>query len=90
MAKKYIRVDSFKRKGKHHTIRIQRTGNAMPQPARIIVSYLYWDDTGGWQGWESKVMYDRIFEDWNYAHALYDEILMRGSTKRRNRNDKVD
>lgn len=50
----------------------------MPQPARIIVSFSYWDDTGGWRGWESKVIYDRKFDDWNYAHAVYDEILRRG------------
>lgn len=83
MAKKYIRADSFKRKGTTYGIRMGRTGDKMPQPARIQVSFRYWDDTGGWRGWESKIMYDRIFEDWDYAHAVYDEILKRGRTKGR-------
>lgn len=75
---KAIRIDSFRYKGKDHTVRIQRTGDTMPQPARIIVTYNYWDDTGGWRGWESCSMYDRTFEDWKYAHAVYNEILKRG------------
>lgn len=87
MAKNYIRIDSFERDGKHHTIWIKRTGNELPQPARINVSFLYWDETGGLKSQESKVMYDRVFEDWNYAHAVYDEILRCGSNKGRNWND---
>lgn len=82
MAKKWIRADSFQRKGTTWGIRMHKTGDKMPQPARIIVSYRYWDDTGGLRGWESKKVYDRNFEDWNYAHAVYDEILRRGNAKR--------
>lgn len=76
---KAIMVDTFRYKGKDHTVIIQRTGDTLPQPARIIVSYLYWDDTGGWRGWESYNMYDRIFENWEYAHAVYNEIVRRGT-----------
>jgi|GEM_PF-6982837 len=64
--------------GIKYGVSIKRTGNDMPQPARIRVSYEYWDDTGGWRGWESKCIYDRDFEDWDYAYALFYKILSRG------------
>lgn len=56
---------------------IKRTGNDFPQPARIIITKRLWVDVGGVRGWESVGFYDRNFEDWDYAYAVYDEILNR-------------
>lgn len=74
---KYLRANIFHKNNKKHFIRMQKTGNEMPQPARIIISYDFWCHVGGVRGWESKTIYDKVFEDWKYAHAIYDEILKR-------------
>lgn len=76
---KPIKRDGFMKDGYKHSIRIQQTGDKLPRPARIVINLFYWDETGGLKGWEPKKIYDRIFEDWDYAYALYDEILKRAT-----------
>lgn len=77
MSAKPLRRHSFKKDGVNHWVRIQRTGNVMPQPARIVVSKEYFSHVGGEYGMETKDIYDRKFDDWDYAHAVYNEILRR-------------
>ena len=77
MAAKPIKQATFTKDGAKHFIRIQRTGDKLPQPARIVVDKEYWEDVGGWKGWETITIYDRTFEDWDYAYAVYDKILSR-------------
>lgn len=77
MGAKPIKRCSFEKDGIKHYARIQRTGNVMPQPARIVVDKEYWEHVGGWYGWETTPIYDKVFEDWDYAHAVYNEIVSR-------------
>jgi len=49
----------------------------MPQPARIVIDKEYWEDVGGLKGWETLPIYDKTFENWDYAYTVYDEILSR-------------
>lgn len=58
-------------------MRLKRTGNTLPQPARITVWKWYWEDVGGVKGWETTCIYDRTFDDWAYVHAVFNEILKR-------------
>jgi len=80
---KLYRNDSFEKDGANHFLRIQPTGNSIPQPARIILKKEYWEDVGGLKGWETTVIYDKTFEDWAYAYAyaVYNEILRRSGRK---------
>lgn len=77
MSAKPIRQHSFTKDGVKHWSRIQRTGNIMPQPARIVVSKEYFSHVGGEYGMDIKDIYDKRFTDWQYAHAVYKEILCR-------------
>ncbi|GAK42004.1 putative methyltransferase [Paenibacillus sp. TCA20] len=86
MGAKPIKRHFFTKDSVKHYSQIQRTGDILPKPARIIVSKDYWSDVGGWRGWETISIYDKKFEDWEYAYAVYDEILRRadpGSVKER-------
>jgi hypothetical protein len=71
------RFAKFKKNGSLHYINLKRTGNTLPHPARIVISKEYWEDVGGLKGWETTNIYDRTFEDWNYAYAVFDEVLNR-------------
>ena len=86
MSAKPLKSCTFTKGGVTHYVRIQRTGDKMPQPARIVVDKEYWEDVGGVKGWETVPIYDRIFEDWEYVFAIYDKIVSLadvGSVKRR-------
>ncbi|WDI05170.1 hypothetical protein PUW25_25515 (plasmid) [Paenibacillus urinalis] len=86
MGAKPIKRHTLTKDNVKHFSRIQRTGNVLPQPARIVVDKEYWEDVGGWRGWETTPIYDKVFHDWEYAYAVYDEILRRadpGSVKER-------
>ncbi|MFU1797493.1 hypothetical protein ACM1RC_26745 [Paenibacillus azoreducens] len=80
MAAKPIKRCSFTIDNIKHFIRIQRTGDKMPQPARIVVDKEYWEDVGGWKGWETLAVYDKTFEDWDHAYSVYNEILNRADS----------
>lgn len=67
----------FVKDGARHNIQMKQTGNTLPRPARIIIIKEYWDATGGWEGWDWTKIYDRTFNNWDYANAVYDEILSR-------------
>lgn len=71
------REASFRKDGSSYFMRLKRTGNTLPQPARITIWKWYWEHVGGVQGWETTRTYNRTFEDWAYAHAVFDEILRR-------------
>jgi len=73
--RKWIRRDVFHKDGKAHSIIMQKTNPQPPHPARIMVSYRFRQNKGGVRSWEDNTIYDRNFDDWNYAHAIYDEIL---------------
>lgn len=82
--KKPIQRHTFTKDNVKHWIRIQRTGDVVPQPARIIIDKEYFSHVGGEYGLETTCTYDKKFEDWDYAHAVYNEILNRadaGSVK---------
>ncbi|MMZ47332.1 hypothetical protein D1872_89750 [compost metagenome] len=84
MGAKPIASHSFTKDEIIYYIRIQRTGDKLPQPARIVVGKRIWSDVGGWKGWEIVTVYDKNFDDWDYARKLYREILSRadgGSVK---------
>lgn len=81
MGAKPIKRCSFEKDGVKHYARIQRTGNVMPQPARIVIDKQYWDSTTfGGSGWDTRPIYDKVFEDWDYAYAVYNEIVSRADT----------
>ncbi|WNO29855.1 hypothetical protein [Bacillus phage SDFMU_Pbc] len=71
------REASFCKDGSSYFMRLKRTGTTLPQPARIVILKWYWEHVGGIQGWETTCIYDRTFEDWEYAHAVFNEILKR-------------
>jgi hypothetical protein len=75
VAVKPLKRCSFMIDGTRHYARIQRTGDKIPQPARIVVLKEYWSDVGGWKGWDTVTIYDKTFEDWDRARAVYGDIL---------------
>ncbi len=77
MGAKPIKRCHFTKDGVKHYARIQRTGNIMPQPARIVVEKEYWEHVGGEYGWETTTIYDKVFGDWDYAHAVFGAIVSR-------------
>ncbi len=77
MTKKPIKRHRFTKDSVKHYARIQRTGSSIPQPARIIIDKEIWSDVGGERGWETISIYDRTFDNWDYAYRVYDEILHR-------------
>ncbi|QHW35704.1 hypothetical protein GZH47_32955 (plasmid) [Paenibacillus rhizovicinus] len=77
MGAKPLRRCSFTKDSVKHYARLQRTGDRFPQPARIVVDKEYFEHVGGVYGMETVAIYDKIYEDWAYAHAVYDEILRR-------------
>lgn len=77
MGAKPLKQHTFTKDGVKHWIRIQRTGNIMPQPARIVIDKEYFSHVGGEYGMETKVIYDKTFADWDYAYGVYRETLKR-------------
>ncbi len=76
MGAKPIKRCSFKKDGIKFYLRIQRTGDKMPQPARIVMDKEFWDSTTfGGSGWDTVTAYDKTFDDWNVAYATYDRML---------------
>lgn len=78
---KWLRNDTFEKDGTRYSLLMRKQGNRTPPTARIIVKEWYWEDVGGLKGWETVSIYDKEFDDWNYAHAVYDEILKRRGGK---------
>jgi len=39
---------------------------------RVIVSYMYWDETGGLKGWEDYTMYDQTFPTEDEARSVFE------------------
>lgn len=67
----------FEKDGSIHYMNLKQTGDKVPRPARIRINKEFWEDVGGVKGWETTNIYDKVFEDWNYAYAVFDEIIKR-------------